>query len=860
MGVINMVIKCSFWFVVVLLIPVLAFSASEQGDPSVLILNSYHKEYRWSVEMVDAIVSTMKFEHPFVDIRVEHMDAKRIHTKEYFELLAELYKHKFQAQKFELIIACDDYAIDFLLNYSDVLFPEVPIVFAGANRIDISKIKDKGNITGVLERADILKTIELVLQLQPDTKKLVVINDTTITGRFIGEEFRKQLPDIEERLEVTLLEGLPFGEIEGKLSTLTEDTVVLLLVYVRDKLGNVYAPSFVSSMLSRKSSVPVYGVWDFYFDNGIVGGVMTSGYLQGEIAGDMGNRILKGIDVSEIKIITQDSNRLLIDHRQIKRFNLALERLPADATVKNIDYTNKKNVLLLHSYSQDNPWTSEISRGLIQGLASDNTATYSEYMDTKRYSDKSYINQWTNLLQHKYSQKKIDLIIVSDDNAFNLIRRLRNVVFPGVPVVFCGVNYLENPQDITAYNMTGVMESYDIPGTIQLGVQLFPETETVFVINDATTTGKANQQRLDLLGEHLPEGIDVVYSGDISMQQLIKTVAELDEKTIVLLMSFTRDKNNNRFSYQESASLISSNSKRPVFGFWDFYLGHGILGGVITGGYEQGLTAGMIGTEVLSGTSPGNIPVVEQSPVRATVDYDVAVRFQLESKMIPANVEIINKSPDFFEKYRAYIYLGIATLIVLILLILLQTIKILGQSKKNQQLSVKAENDALTKIKNRDYFSSNIVKIFHEAINKQEPFTLCFFDLDNLKNINDTYGHKTGDEYILLSVEAIRAQIRENDIFCRMGGDEFVAVLQNCHEKRGRELCETAQQYLLDLAAEKSISWPLGLSYGVSELDLNQPVSYELLIQQADSDMYRNKVLKKVSNKRLRRTHFTFIS
>ncbi|WP_240910255.1 GGDEF domain-containing protein [Desulfopila sp. IMCC35008] len=66
---------------------------------------------------------------------------------------------------------------------------------------------------------------------------------------------------------------------------------------------------------------------------------------------------------------------------------------------------------------------------------------------------------------------------------------------------------------------------------------------------------------------------------------------------------------------------------------------------------------------------------------------------------------------------------------------------------------------------------------------------LCYFDLDNLKTINDSYGHKAGDEYILLAVEAIRQKIRANDLLCRMGGDEFIALLPNCTLEKGAHIC-----------------------------------------------------------------------
>ncbi|WP_163340201.1 hypothetical protein [Desulfopila sp. IMCC35008] len=85
--------------------------------------------------------------------------------------------------------------------------------------------------------------------------------------------------------------------------------------------------------------------------------------------------------------------------------------------------------------------------------------TYTEYMDTKRHTDKRFLNAVLNLLKHKYEQRRLDLIITSDDNAYNMVRTLKDTLFPDTPVVFCGVNYLQNPQQFRGGNMTGVIES-----------------------------------------------------------------------------------------------------------------------------------------------------------------------------------------------------------------------------------------------------------------------------------------------------------------------------------------------------------------------------------------------------------------
>jgi len=212
-------------------------------------------------------------QYPEAKVRVEYMDTKRNSSKNYMEDLSDVYQRKFSDQKFDLIFASDDNAINYLMEGRDSLFPGVPIVFCGANNQDGDVVwKGEENVTGVLEYADIRQIIDLALQLQPNTKKLVVVNDKTITGKSIGRKFDRFLAENRDRFEITQLEDVPLDKLAEQLSQLPDDAIVLLLAYLRDKNGVYYAPAYTANILSKASSVPLYGVWDFYFNHGIVGG------------------------------------------------------------------------------------------------------------------------------------------------------------------------------------------------------------------------------------------------------------------------------------------------------------------------------------------------------------------------------------------------------------------------------------------------------------------------------------------------------------------------------------------------------------------------------------------------------------
>ena len=211
----------------------------------------------------------------------------------------------------------------------------------------------------------------------------------------------------------------------------------------------------------------------------------------------------------------------------------------------------------------------------------------------------------------------------------------------------------------------------------------------------------------------------------------------------------------------------------------------------------------------------------------------------------PADSTILNKPKNFFDEYQNMIYI---VFWILGIIVLIMGIKIALQTIKHKELSVKTKTDPMTGINNRDHFNNTINKIITSAIAADEIFLLSYLDLDNLKWINDTFGHKNGDKYILLAVDSIRSQIKGEDLFCRVGGDEFIVILRNCTSSQGATLFKRAEKELNLNLQQKGFSWPTGISHGSCEFDPKKPLSVTKLLQTADNIMYKNKRKRKRKN------------
>ncbi|MEE4240961.1 MAG: hypothetical protein V2I36_05815, partial [Desulfopila sp.] len=156
-----------------------------------------------------------------------------------------------------------------------------------------------------------------------------------------------------------------------------------------------------------------------------------------------------------------------------------------------------QDILVVHSYHQGFLWTDYVMAGILDVLQKEapEAQIHVEYMDAKRYPPETFGPILTETLTRKSSRLKPEVILVSDDAAFDLMLSIRNVLFPGVPLVFCGVNNFKDERLVGQSEVTGVVEDFDIKSTIDVILSLHGQTNHLVVISDSTETGMANRER-----------------------------------------------------------------------------------------------------------------------------------------------------------------------------------------------------------------------------------------------------------------------------------------------------------------------------------------------------------------------------
>lgn len=166
-----------------------------------------------------------------------------------------------------------------------------------------------------------------------------------------------------------------------------------------------------------------------------------------------------------------------------------------------------------------------------------------------------------------------------------------------------------------------------------------------------------------------------------------------------------------------------------------------------------------------------------------------------------------------------------------------QALKIIFQlgSEKIVKLQEEAIRDPLTGLYNRRFLDEVGPKEVARANRYGHPFSLLSFDLDDLKKLNDAYGHQMGDEVLKKVANILRNHCRKSDFAFRVGGDEFLFLLSETSEEGAKEV---SRRIISKLKAEN-----IHLSYGLSlwEKDFG---SFEELLAEADRRMYQQKAKK----------------
>ncbi len=526
-------------------------------------------------------------------------------------------------------------------------------------------------------------------------------------------------------------------------------------------------------------------------------------------------------------------------------FLLLFAFIPGQATAKEADKVY--NVLILNSYHQGLFWSMEECEGILDTLTGSGIkiSPLVEYMDWKYYPEQKNVDYLQEYYAYKYKNKKIDIIITTDDMALQFALDNRKDIFSDAPIVFCGVNQYSYKNIIKDnQRVTGALEVIDPTETIKFASSINPSLKNIYLIYDNTESGRSTGDIITEMVKDLRPDLNIIPCNDMSYDTLIDQVRLLEDNSIVYLTTYYSDVNKQMVDMDLVTRELSSNSAVPLYHLYAFGLGNGALGGTMLSGELQGENAAKLALRIIQGENAEDIPIINSHTTRTAFDYNQMERFGISEKDLPANSEIINKPFSFFETYHILVIFVLTAFTLLLafigaLIFYIRNIKRMKEtlSQSHEKLTYLAYYDSLTGLSNKLSLYEDTKSLLMDGNRKA---ALIYLDIDNFKYVNDTLGHAVGDHLIMKVGE------RLSSLDCkvyRLSGDEFIMFLTDI---RGVDDVEHFAEGVLSKFSEEfeilNIVLHISVSFGIVMFP-EHGTNLDQLLQYADIAMYRAKEL-----------------
>jgi signal transduction histidine kinase/ABC-type uncharacterized transport system substrate-binding protein len=315
-------------------------------------------------------------------------------------------------------------------------------------------------------------------------------------------------------------------------------------------------------------------------------------------------------------------------------------------------------ILLLYDESPDLPGLSILDSSLkstFRAGISGPIDFYTESMDLSRFQHKGYQQLLRETYRRKYAGKKIDLIIAAMGPSLDFLLQYGREIFPGIPIVFCGVDRRELAGREIPPNVTGVLVQREFRPTLDLALRLQHDTRHVVLISG--TSGFDRRLAAQALGElrGFNDRVTITHLTDLPMREVLRRVAHLPPRTILLYLTLFRDGDGVSFIPHDAVSLIAEEANAPVYGFVDQYLGRGIVGGHLYSLEAHGSRTAELGLRILGGEKPAAIPVVVGGANRNLFDARQLKRWGIREAQLPPGSSVLYRQLNIWERYRWHI-------------------------------------------------------------------------------------------------------------------------------------------------------------------------------------------------------------
>jgi diguanylate cyclase (GGDEF)-like protein len=694
------------------------FSPGVQAHESfrVLAIHAYSQEYPWTKSQHRGFVEKLTQNSLVpVNISTEYLDTKRrAYNDDYARQFRRYIQVKYTGYKPNIIYVTDDYGYLFARNYLLKLYPDAPVIFSGVNDYSIIDDIESLPVRGVFEKKDILRNLDLIHALDKKDAEIIILGDGSSTYRVIETAIRQQLekyPDI--RVEFIVQNNME--ELTEVLTKRSQKYLFLTSIgEIKGHSGLLLNPETVVAEIVGLGKFEIFTMEDSYFFDGVIGGYVTSGELQGVAAAGLTLGMQKDNGIHQIDNILDSPNTYIFDQSELIKLRISLpDEVNEQAIFHNIPPTfyDKNRTLIL-----------VISTLLI--VTSITIASFVFFLRTKKRKDRRRREEKRTTQLERYQNAMIAWSGASHENIEDAFKKATEI-------------------SATTLDVNRV------------GIWLYDEARTSIECRVMYVCGEGHSSGSVLFKADFPRYFATIETG----RRIVISDARNDPATSELTEAY----------------LLGS----------DIY---SVLGAPI---FYDGNIIGLICHEHIGDVRKWS---VNEQGFSALIASDISLSLEVDKrKVIEKNLE-----------HQAY-------------------------------------HDSLTGLPNRALLLDRIDQAIRHAKRNNSLLAVLFLDLDNFKQINDSFGHSVGDTVLVSISGMLKKALRDMDTIARLGGDEFTILLSEFEKEEEineitTKLFDILRRPLMIKGSELFVTTSIGIS--VYPNDGKNP---EILLRNADTAMYRAK-------------------
>lgn len=355
---------------------------------------------------------------------------------------------------------------------------------------------------------------------------------------------------------------------------------------------------------------------------------------------------------------------------------------------------SSKHILLLYAYGYGGRGVELFSDGFFKAMTDAGfpvTNVHAEYLDLQRNRDvPGYREELREMLRRKYTRKPIDLIVTLQQPALGFLLEEGREIAPQAPVITIQHRPLLDAEK-AGRRIVGEVNQFDIRGTLERALELFPRTRRVVFVSGSSEADKAVVQMVQQAVEPWRDTLDLEFTVGKSLDEILARVVDLPPYSVIVFTQYNSDTKGRVALAYEIENMVVKAANAPVFGFYDYNLRNGGIGGSVIPVEESGTRTARLALELLHGVAAGEAGTLIAKEAVPMFDWRQIERWGGDASRLPAQTVFVNRPPSAWQQYRAAIVAAVLFMLAqaVLIIVLVRNIGLRHRAEKVRDESEK---------------------------------------------------------------------------------------------------------------------------------------------------------------------------